>query len=285
MLERFINSLQFELTIAYFAAQMSVYAMLTGLIMLTMLAVIINFYSTTSRAKKNLRLLNEKIYQKDDLIRSLENENKFFLNERKVMIKEMHDRVINNLQIVASLLNTQSSYLKNEEVLNAMRIIQRRLYAISLIHHILNQSEDFSSLNIRNYTYALVEYLVDRMNGGTKIHFEIQIEDIYLDLAQGAPVGLILHEAIANAIAYGFPIGVRGIISVSMTRDQDRFLLTISDNGVGLSHEYDVNISDTFGFRLMEGLTRQLGGHFKMENLPGVKIEVLFMDIRSSKPD
>jgi two-component sensor histidine kinase len=273
-----MNSFLYGLTIAYFAAQTSAYAILIGLIMLIILAVMINFYSSYERMKKTVGLLNEEMQRKNNIILHLENEKKYFPEGRKMLVKDMHDRVINNLQIVASLLNTQSFYLKNEEALKAIRISQQRLYAISLIHHIMNQSEDFSSLNIRNYIYALVEYLVDRTDVGKKIHFDIQIENIYLDLSQGAPIGLILHEAITNAINFGFPNEIKGVVSVHMTRYPQQILLTISDNGVGLPPNYDANTGNTFGFRLMEGLTGQLGGDLKMENQAGVKIEILFPD-------
>ena len=143
----------------------------------------------------------------------------------------------------------------------------------------MNQSSDFSTLNIKNYIYALVEYLVDRIEEGTKIHFDIQAEGIHLTLVQAVPLGLIIQEALTNAIAYAFPEG-KGIVSVHMIRQLKEFILTISDNGVGLPDHYHVHFKDTFGLRLMEGLASQLGGYFKLENKSGVTIEVVFADIR-----
>lgn len=270
-----MKSSQLNWTMGYFAVQITC-AMLVLFLMLILLFTAIFIYSNRIRIKKNFVLPDEENRHINDIILQLQNENKYLLDERKEQFKEMHDRVINNLQIVASLLNTQASYLKNEDAITAIRTSQQRLYAISLIHHIINQSEDFASLNVRNYTYALVEYLTDRVGGTKKFQFDIQMERIYLDLATGTPVGLILHECLTNAITHGFIQGLPGIITVRMIREKDLFILTISDKGAGLPFAYDLNRGDTFGFRLMEGLAKQLGGQLTIENLPGVKIEIRF---------
>jgi two-component system, sensor histidine kinase PdtaS len=270
-----MNSFQLNWTMGFFADQITCGRLILFLMVMLVISAIIIFFNRM-RIKRKFILPNEENHLKDAFIQHLQNENKDLLDERKEHFKEMHDRVINNLQIVASLLNTQSSYLKNEDALTAIRISQQRLYAISLIHHIINQSEDFASLNVRNYTYALVEYLTDRLSSTKKFQFDIQMEEINLDLATGAPVGLILHECLTNAITHSFIKGLPGIITVRMIRDKDYFILTISDKGAGLPFAYDLYRGDTFGFRLMEGLAKQLGGQLKIENLPGVKIELRF---------
>jgi two-component system, sensor histidine kinase PdtaS len=253
-------------------------AILSGGIIFVIGIVIVTRYFVKRSIIPNLKSLEEVFAEKNKAIESLENEKKQLLGERAEIIKEMHDRVINNLQIVVSLLNTQSYYLKNGAALKAIRISQQRMYAISLIHHVLNQSEDYSRLNIRNYIYELVESLKDRMEVGGSIHFDIRVENILLDLNRGAPLGLILNEAIANSIAYGFPDESGGTISISLIHipEENQLLLTISDNGRGFPENRDIDKMDSFGIRLMEGLCGQLGGQFRLDGREGVKIRVSF---------
>jgi two-component system, sensor histidine kinase PdtaS len=253
-------------------------AMFAGLIIFLIGIAVVNRFFITRSITAGMKSLEEGLAEKDKTIDSLENEKKQLLGERAEIIKEMHDRVINNLQIVVSLLNTQSYYLKNGAALKAIRVSQQRMYAISLIHHVLNQSEDYSRLNIRNYIYELVESLKDRMGVGGRIHFEIRVENILLDLTRGAPLGLILNEAIANSIAYGFPVESGGTISISLIYipEENQLLLTISDNGRGFPENQDIDKKDSFGIRLMEGLCSQLGGRFRLDSREGVKIQVSF---------
>jgi two-component system, sensor histidine kinase PdtaS len=253
-------------------------AKLAGGIIFLIGIVIVTRYFVKRSITRNLKLLEEGLEEKNKTIDSLEIDKKQLIGEKAEVIKEMHDRVINNLQIVVSLLNTQSYYLKNGAALKAIRISQQRMYAISLIHHVLNQSEDYSRLNIRNYIYELVESLKDRTGAGGRIHFDIRVENILLDLTRGAPLGLILNEAIANSIAYGFPDDSGGTISISLIHvpAENQLLLTISDNGRGFPENQDIDKIDSFGIRLMEGLCGQLGGRFRLDSREGVKIQISF---------
>jgi two-component sensor histidine kinase len=247
------------------------------IIFLILVMIILRFLA--KRANGNfIKLLEAEILEKDKTIYSLENQKEKFTEERTELIREMHDRVINNLQIVVSLLNTQSYYLKNGAALKAIRISQQRMYAISLIHHVLNQSEDYSRFNIRNYTYELVESLKDRMDTSGRIHFDIQVENILLDLTKGAPLGLILHEAIVNAITHGFPGESTGVVAISLTNlsEDNQLKLIIADNGQSFPSGQEIDKTGSLGIRLMEGLCGQLGGQFTIVSQGGVRIQMIF---------
>ena len=140
-----------------------------------------------------------------------------FLTEKEWLVKEIHHRVKNNFHIVASLLEIQSSYLKNKEALSAIKESQHRIHSMSIIHQKLYQSETLSTIHMPEYIYELVEYLRESYAIRENIRFDLQIENIELNHASAITLGLILNEAITNAIKYAFAKTEDGKISISLT--------------------------------------------------------------------
>ncbi len=199
------------------------------------------------------------------------------LTEKEWLVKEIHHRVKNNFHIVASLLEIQSSYLKNKEALSAIKESQNRIHSMSIIHQKLYQSETLSTIRMPEYIYELVEYLRESYSIRENIGFSLQIENIELNHASAITLGLILNEAITNAIKYAFANTKDGKISISLTHISDsQILLSITDNGRGLPIDFDSKIGASMGMELLQGLTEDLGGSLSIETNNGTHIKIIF---------
>lgn len=199
------------------------------------------------------------------------------LTEKEWLLKEIHHRVKNNLQIVMSLLNSQSAYIDNEPALTAIHDSQHRVHAMSLIHQKLYNTENVSSIGMSVYIRELASYLIDSFDTGQRIRFVYDIEPIKMDVSQAVPLGLILNEAITNAIKYAFPDGRRGVISISLSSTAlHHYLLIVSDDGIGMpAHLHTKNGS--LGMSLMQGLSEDLNGNFWIEKDKGTSINISFV--------
>lgn len=225
-------------------------------LLLILLLLSINRYRLKQRSNKQLSLL---------------------LDEKEWLLKEIHHRVKNNLQIVMSLLNSQSAYIDNETARNAIQASQHRVYAMSLIHQKLYNSDSVSSIDLSFYTRELVSYLRDSFNTGQRIRFELDVQPLTLDVGQAVPLGLILNESITNAIKYAFPNDRPGIISISLVSPSPRsYLLTIADDGVGIPDHADTVRSGSLGMSLIRGLSGSLDGSVVVENKNGTVIKIAF---------
>ncbi len=200
-----------------------------------------------------------------------------FLAEKEWLIREIHHRVKNNFHIVASLLEIQSSYLKNKEALSATKDSQHRIHSMSIIHQKLYQSDTLSTIHMPEYIYELVEYLRESYAIRENVAFSLNIENIELNHASAITLGLILNEAITNAIKYAFAKNKDGKISISLTHISNKqILLSIADNGRGLPTDFDSRIGASMGMELPQGLTDDLGGSFSIETDNGTHIKVIF---------
>jgi len=258
---------------------------LAGIFMLlAIVGLLYNRYRLKQRSNRRLEEQQKEINLKNQSLEELLHEKDRLLEEKEWLLKEIHHRVKNNLQIVMSLLNTQSAYIENDAALVVIRENQHRVYAMSLIHQKLYQSENVALIDIPVYISELVDYL--RSSFDTHhIRFELDIAPVKLDVAQTVPMGLILNEAVTNAIKYAFPDSRSGLITVTLRPTGGHYLaLTIKDNGVGLPEGMDINQTDSLGMSLMQGLSRQLEGSFLLENKHGLTITIAFVDERQTHP-
>ncbi len=219
---------------------------------------------------RNKQRRNKEINEKNQVLEQL-------VKDKEWLIKEIHHRVKNNFHIVASLLEIQSSYLKNKEALSAIKESQHRIHSMSIIHQKLYQSDTLSTIHMPEYIYELVEYLRESYAIRENIRFALQIENIELNHASAITLGLILNEAITNAIKYAFAKTVDGKITISLSHISDsQILLSIADNGRGLPVNFDSKIAASMGMELLQGLTDDLGGNFSIETSDGTHIKVIF---------
>lgn len=218
-----------------------------------------------------------RIKQKNNQEVSLKNKSlERLLDEKEWLLKEVHHRVKNNLHTIMSLLETQSAYLKDDALL-AVQNSQHRVYAMSLIHQKLYQMENSTNVNMAVYLPELISYLSDSYDTGHRINFNSRFDNIQLDISQAIPVGLILNEAITNAIKYAFPGKANGDISIQMTRSGEKnILLSIADNGIGLPADWAIIQKNSLGLKLMKGLSDDLRAKFTVNSEKGTTITLEF---------
>jgi len=255
-------------------------ATIAGLAFLTIVLVLIygrfrlkkKLHDTLVRKKADIDLayaeLEVNIQQKNNLI-----------EEKESLIKEVHHRVKNNLQLTMSLLNSQSYYLEDLSAIEAIKESQHRLKSIALIHQKLYQTENLATINIQPYIVELVEYLKESLNDDKKISFELDILNLELDISKAVPLGLIINEAITNIFKYAFPNRHGGKVIISLKEcHADHYQLLIKDNGIGLPADFDYEQSNTLGIILMKGLSAQIDGVFTMESKDGVSLSLIFIN-------
>jgi two-component sensor histidine kinase len=238
--------------------------------LLVFLALLYNRYRLKKRTTSRLEIQQNKINSQNEKLKKL-------VDEKEWLLKEIHHRVKNNLQIVISLLNTQSQYLDNEDAIMAIRNSQHRMYCMSLLHQQLYQTNNLGEIDMNWYIGELISYMKESFGTGGKIKFVVDNDKISLNVVQAVPLGLILNEAISNSIKYAFPGDRKGTISISFKKDGDCCRLTIFDNGVGLKDNHVPGESTSLGMSLMEGLAGQLEGEYLVQSSKsGVTIGIRF---------
>ncbi|MCC8407860.1 hypothetical protein LJ707_02895 [Mucilaginibacter sp. UR6-1] len=241
-------------------------------------------YRAKQKSNTGLKLQQDEINKQNKQLQLRQNEiNKQniqlnqLLHEKEWLMKEIHHRVKNNLQIISSLLNTQSSYLDNEEALMAIRDSQNRMQAISIVHQKLYQSDDLSTINLQVYIEELAQSIQNSFQNKQNINFNINIANARLSTAQTVPLGLILNEAITNSVKYAFTETRKGLISLySSVIEGNNYKLIIKDNGKGLPEDFDIHHCTSLGLNLISGLAEQLGGQFDIQSNGGTTITVIF---------
>lgn len=221
-------------------------------------------------------LVSEKeklLHEKDELLIKQAG----LISEKEWLLKEVHHRVKNNLQIIMSLLYTQAAYSQNTDAIDAIRDSRNRVQAISIIHHKLYNKGNVTNILLSEYVADLVRHLSDSYDCTRRgIRFKQSIEPVNLDSSQAVPVGLILNEAITNSIKYAFGGGEGKIIVESHLAEKETILLKIADNGKGLPNGFNLSETSSLGMEMMRALSKQLGGSFEIGNDSGVVITIKF---------
>lgn len=188
------------------------------------------------------------------------------LAEKEILLKEVHHRVKNNMQVITSILNLQSAYITDEAALQMLQESQERIKSMSLVHESLYQSKFLSEVNFSEYVTNISKNLYHsylRPQGGISLDFDL--DDVYLNLDTSIPCGLILNELISNAMKYAFIGRKEGAIKVGMKIRQDRLVMTVTDDGVGLPEGFVVEESDSLGLQLVSTLVMQIGGNLSIQ--------------------
>lgn len=247
-------------------------------LLLIIIGLLFNSYRIKQRSNRKLEANQKELDQKNIFLETLNAQQDKLLIEKEWLIKEVHHRVKNNLQMVTSLLNTQSAYLEDEVAILAVKDSLRRMQVMSLIHQQLYKHENISSIAMPEYISELLHYLQDSLDSRNSIIFEQVIEPIRLDVLHAIPLGLIINESVVNAIKYAFPANKKGIVRITLQNDGENYLLLkISDNGIGLPEGLDIIKPASLGLDLIQGLTRQLNGSFYIESNKGVNIIIRFI--------
>ncbi|HEB29364.1 MAG TPA: PAS domain S-box protein, partial [Spirochaetes bacterium] len=203
------------------------------------------------------------------------------LKEKEILLNEIHHRVKNNLQVISGLLDLQSKNIRNKEMKAAFKVSQNRIKTISMIHEQLYKSKNFSEIDLRKYITDLSSHLFKSYGDSAgSVSMDINIEDIYLNLNTIIPIGLIITEAVTNALKHAFSGNKRGAIIIDLRIKQPgTYLLDISDNGTGMKTDFNIDLSDSIGLKLIKMIaTHQLKGTFQFEHKNGVRIMISFTE-------
>lgn len=246
-------------------------------LLLIITALIYNQYWLKQRSNAQLLQQKSEIDQQNLSLKHLVADKNQLLGEKDLLLKEVNHRVKNNLQIVMSLLASQSVYLSVESANQAILESQNRVRSIALIHDQLYKTDNVTEINLLMYIEELIQSLDSSLNHRTnKIVIEYDVDDITLDVSQAIPVGIILNEMVTNAMKYAFPDDQPGTIAIRVKRAGSFLEVQISDNGVGLPADFELSSADSLGITLLEGLTEQLEGSFRIENNQGLTVFLKF---------
>jgi two-component sensor histidine kinase len=231
-------------------------------------------------------LLNAtKIAQSDDMrefiLLSLNDiTEQFILNEQKdTLMREMHHRIRNNLTVIQTLLKLQSRDVDDDLSKGYFDDTLARVRSISLIHEMLYRSQDLSSIDFLEYIGKVIEAIDSYYNKSSRISIDLNVPSITLDLNNMLPLGLIITELITNSYKYAFPDNRRGKIMIDLScLDNDNFVLTVRDNGIGIPQDFDINKANSFGMKIVTSLVGQIRGDLEIIRDAGATFVIRFKD-------
>ncbi|WP_187262523.1 two-component regulator propeller domain-containing protein [Pontibacter beigongshangensis] len=208
--------------------------------------------------------------------RMLEEKNR----EKETLLKEIHHRVKNNLQIVISLLNLQTRHLHDPESIQVMRALRNRVQSMAILHERLYQHEDLAQIDLANYFTGICESLYSSF--GTRpeqVALHLNIPHLKVDIDSAITLGLIVNELVSNTLKYAFPNGQKGWLHISLEHHTyQTFKLTIADSGVGMPADFDPKSATSFGLRLVNSLVKKLNGRLELKTDKGAT-NTLYFDI------
>jgi two-component sensor histidine kinase len=200
------------------------------------------------------------------------------LKEKEQLLKEIHHRVKNNLQIVSSLLSLQSENVLDEKFLSLIRDSKNRINSMALVHEMLYASKSLEKISVSEYIGRLSNSLQRSMaspDSEIKIDRDIP-SDILFEIDRIIPLGLILNEIISNSFKYGFPETKKGTIYIRLEPQKSGHLLSVSDDGVGLPEDFDIDKSTSLGMQLIQMLCDQIDGKLTIRSEKGVHFNIAF---------
>ena len=203
-------------------------------------------------------------------------------DEKVMLLKEIHHRVKNNLQIIASLLNLQSRYISDEKTLAAIKESQNRVKAMALVHEKLYRSEDLSLISLHEYIKFLGTGLFQFYDAkARRIQFKLEISDINVDIDAAIPLGLIINELISNSLKYAFPNGRTGEVSISVKKEGHTLNVLFRDTGIGIPKDLDWRDAPSLGLRLVITLVDQMDGTVELDRSEGTRFTIVLHEKES----
>ncbi len=240
------------------------YVLFGGLLaLLVIVFLVVRTYLVTKKAKEKIGVQNGIITEN--------------LKERETLLKEIHHRVKNNLQIIANLLYLQSGKFEDESIKDVLEEGQGRVRSMSLIHQKLYENEDLKSIPFGEYIMELVNEIKSSFGEqAAKVQVNVKADDAYFDVESAVPLGLIINELTTNTFKYAFEGKDEGEFNVYLTRDESSYQLHVSDNGKGLPEEIDLRRTRSLGLRLVRILSDQLEGEYSFEVKEGTTFVLKF---------
>lgn len=251
-------------------------ALLVASLFLILSGFILYNFLKVKKQRKVIALQQQELKLQNGLIQEA-------LFEKEVLLKEIHHRVKNNLQIISSLLNIQAQNITDRNVLDSIKEGQSRVQVMSLIHQNLYQSKELDAIHIEEYIKQLTFYLNEMFNSATqKVVIDVIAPDLYFDIDTAIPLGLIVNELVSNAFKYAFLEKENRSIAISIEAIDDlNYQMQISDNGVGLPQHFKIGNSNSLGLKLVSILSRQLRGSVTYSSEKGTTFTITFKHLKT----
>jgi two-component sensor histidine kinase len=199
------------------------------------------------------------------------------LREKEYLLKEIHHRVKNNLQVISSLLSMQADKATDRNVIDSLTDSQNRVKSIALVHEKLYQSKSLDQIEYGDYLNKFAMHLFDTYSvNPSQISCTIHAGDIFVDINQAVPCSLIINELLTNSLKYAFPNGRKGAILIDFVMDAKNYMLTYHDTGIGIPDSVTFERSESLGMKLIYGLTQQLNGSVTLQRDAGTTFIVTF---------
>ena|GEM_PF-4448814 len=216
----------------------------------------------------------EKAKETNELNIFLESANR----DKETLLKEVHHRVKNNLQVISSILSLQNSYTKDTDTREVLTESIQRIRSMSVIHETLYKSKNFASIDFSDYLYSLTNEIILAYKDRSDLSLKIidHLEPLQLDIGQAIPCGLIVNELITNSVKHAFTNINNGEIYLNINKNEDTVFLEIGDNGSGLPNDFDFAESESLGLQLVQTLVEQLDGQIKIERENGTFFKIQF---------
>ncbi len=202
------------------------------------------------------------------------------LEEKEDLLREIHHRVKNNMQIISSLLNLQSAHVQEEESKDILKDSQSRVKSMAMIHEKLYTSHDLSHINFKQYTEKLVSdiFYTYKVQIGT-IEPVLKVADIEFNMETAIPLGLIINELVTNSLKFAFPDTDKGSITVKMETEGEEHNLIVEDDGIGLPEGFEFDKTDSLGLQLVNNLVAQIDGNITIDKSKGTKYSINFKEL------
>lgn len=203
------------------------------------------------------------------------------LNEREILLREVHHRIKNNLQTIMGLIKMQCMSINNNNAKQHLDETVSRINAMGLLYHTLYLSEDFTQIDLRDYLTTVIKQLKEmNIHENADIDFKIDVKEKYMNLDTSIPCGLIVNEVITNSLKYAFPEGGRGEIGIEVSMLSDgRYKLIIYDRGVGIPEHIDFNKNCGLGMQIIDLLIKQLKGELTLSRKNGTTYTFIFLPV------
>jgi len=199
------------------------------------------------------------------------------LLQKDLLLREVHHRVKNNLQVVHSLLDLQAMKVKDPEVVSALRDSQNRVRSMSLIHQTLYQSTNVAQVDFNQFLSELMVGLTEAYRSATgRVDIHMQAEDVRLPINEAIPCGLIINELVSNALKHGFADGRSGSIWIKLQQDGKHVTVQVENDGAAIPEEHDLRRSGSLGLQLVNLFTRQLRGTLEVHRANPVSFTIRF---------
>ena len=237
----------------------------------------IAFDSMLDSLQDNIKTLDFQVEEKTKELTSSLKDKDELLEEKEILLKEIHHRVKNNLALTVGLIKLQQNEIKDKKSKKVLKDIQERIYTMELLHRKLHESTNLNQIDFKEYVLSLLKDIELTYNMKNKVSMIVNIEEVFLNIERAMPCGLILNELITNSFKYAFDDKKNAKLKISMKLIDGKYVLKVKDNGKGISENIDIHSSNTLGLRLINSIAKiQLKGKLKYKNKKGSFFKIVF---------